>query len=54
MYGESILKRDDAQEPSAKLRHCGPKAETIVLLRFAAKWILNDANAHLLGDKWSA
>ena len=50
MYREPILKRDDSQEPIAKLWHRGPKAETIVLLWLAAYRVLNDTNAHLLGE----
>ena len=50
MDGELIVKRDDAQEPSAKLRHCGPKAKPIVFLWLAANRIENDANADVLGE----
>ena len=50
MYRESIVKRDDSQEATAKLWHRSPEAETIVLLRLAANRVLNDANAHLLGE----
>jgi hypothetical protein len=44
MNGELIHKRDNTQEPPAKLRHCGPKAKAIVLLRLAANRVLNDSD----------
>ena len=48
MDGELIVKRDDTQEAPTKLRHRGPKAKAIVLLRFAANRVENDANADVL------
>ena len=52
MNSELIHKRDNTQEPPAKLRHCGPKAKAIMLLRLAANRVLNDTDTHILREIW--
>ena len=50
MDGELIVKRDDAQEASAKLGHDCPETKAIVLLWLAAHRVLDDADTHLFGE----
>ena len=50
MNGEPIGKRDDAQDTTAEFRHRSPKPESVVLLRFRTNRILDNSNAHFLGE----
>ena len=54
MNRDFISQRHHAQDAATELGHDCPEPETILFLCLTADWILNDANAHLLGEVRSA